>query len=551
MAVTAKLVSEHRGSTLQGVDDSRCSSGSENTSSPRSDSSGGSAGAPPPSPSSRPHSSFVFRSEAGDTGADADDPEPAPKRRTLITDSTGDLVLPRRRRRRQRRRRRPPHPPPLHISIRHTGQPTPVADVGLQVWRGACLACDWLLTQPDPPPDTLVLELGGGVGLVGVAAAALCRHVVLTDVHGGALSLAAANLAANAGLVRQLRQQRLLRDDVAAGATAAAAAGGCGGGVRVDVCQLDWFDFLAYGSGFVTVEDIVRALREGASADGGGGDGGGGGDQQLTTTAGEVEGELGGDGALTVTCGGGVARVLDALAAAEVLWLIAADTVYDTVLTEAFAKCAAALMSYHASVRRARFGADSSRALERGAADGDGDGAGCAGSGEGGGGSSGGSRRDGARLIVALEKRINFVLKDLAARAPAFEDFMSYVVVEPPTREGGSGGGGGGNGGGGGASLTGGVSGPAAAEGMPQPQRAAAAAAAAAAAGDDDGEEGDSGNGATAAAVTTAATATATAALGQQRPPLFRGRRLDVDAVPQVLQYERCNQLELWELTLL
>eukprot|EP00892_Ulva_mutabilis_P000937 jgi/Ulvmu1/10844/UM007_0018.1 len=117
---------------------------------------------------------------------------------------------------------------------------TPLPDVGCQVWPAALLLADWLLApgehtswsgaceQPQTPgtaasagahaPDTAVLkpeapppsprplrtvlELGGGVGLTAVVAAACGASVLLTDGLPSALRLARKNVAANAHLLQ-------------------------------------------------------------------------------------------------------------------------------------------------------------------------------------------------------------------------------------------------------------------------------------------------------------------------------------------------------------
>ncbi|EFJ46834.1 hypothetical protein VOLCADRAFT_105356 [Volvox carteri f. nagariensis] len=472
-------------------------------------------------------------------------------------------------------------------------------------------------------PGALVLELGGGVGLVGVAAAAVCRHAVITDVHQGALTLAAANVNDNAELIRELRRRRRQQqngrrrrrwrrrphgdeDSIVDGSSVdnvdkaddgrenekgrgrqGSGGGGGGGGsgaegpVLVDLCQMDWFDFLAYGSGGVSVEAIVRALRADAADS-----------PTMETTAAATavaaaaaanedhqkngvgwESALGAAGVLgdelgvRVACGGGVSKVLDAVATAESLCVVAADTLYDTVLTEAFVKCAAALMSYHRSVRlRPPVGLSqgpdqrfSNSASRRRKVDGSADGCGNIG---GIGDAGGGITERNPRLIVSLEKRINFVVKDLAAAAPAFDDFMSYVVSDPieiesvagnpPTgddahaghdeTDGGTGGGGTGAGSGAGGCRVGTEDG--------DNRRYDA--------GGSGVTDGGGGGDACARRVMNAVegslgfmSAERPSQHGEVRVPLFRGRRLDVSSVPQVLQYDRCEQLELWELTLL
>ena len=62
--------------------------------------------------------------------------------------------------------------------------------VGEQVWRGALLMADFILGSPGLfPPETRLLELGGGSGLTAIVAAAVVDRVVCSgktrDGSGG------------------------------------------------------------------------------------------------------------------------------------------------------------------------------------------------------------------------------------------------------------------------------------------------------------------------------------------------------------------------------
>ena len=52
--------------------------------------------------------------------------------------------------------------------------------VGLQVWRGALLLADYVLSYPDLFKDQTILELGSGVGLTGIVASYLAKQVICT-----------------------------------------------------------------------------------------------------------------------------------------------------------------------------------------------------------------------------------------------------------------------------------------------------------------------------------------------------------------------------------
>ena len=61
---------------------------------------------------------------------------------------------------------------------------TTLEEVGQQVWRGALLMVDYLLSRGSPRlHDCVVLELGAGTGLVSIVAASLAWHVFCTGGH--------------------------------------------------------------------------------------------------------------------------------------------------------------------------------------------------------------------------------------------------------------------------------------------------------------------------------------------------------------------------------
>ncbi|KND02709.1 uncharacterized protein SPPG_01792 [Spizellomyces punctatus DAOM BR117] len=77
---------------------------------------------------------------------------------------------------------------------------TPLSRVGLQVWSGALLLCDYILSQSDNifTPETIVLELGCGTGLVAAVAGRACGRVYATDLDSlGVLDLCCRNLELN------------------------------------------------------------------------------------------------------------------------------------------------------------------------------------------------------------------------------------------------------------------------------------------------------------------------------------------------------------------
>ena len=104
------------------------------------------------------------------------------------TDADGDLDPPRKR--------------TLTLLIEHA-RATPLAQVGLQVWRGALVVCDWLLDEDAKRPwrGATIAELGGGGGAASVLAAALGANVFCTDGCGAAVALADKNAVRNAAAI--------------------------------------------------------------------------------------------------------------------------------------------------------------------------------------------------------------------------------------------------------------------------------------------------------------------------------------------------------------
>ncbi|XP_076663641.1 methyltransferase-like protein 22 isoform X2 [Andrena cerasifolii] len=75
---------------------------------------------------------------------------------------------------------------------------TKLQHVGLQVWRGALLLADYILSNPDLFKDKTVLELGAGVGLTSIVASFLADKVICTDVDvEGILKLIRKNFVRN------------------------------------------------------------------------------------------------------------------------------------------------------------------------------------------------------------------------------------------------------------------------------------------------------------------------------------------------------------------
>ncbi|KAI4899471.1 hypothetical protein NFI96_018204 [Prochilodus magdalenae] len=82
------------------------------------------------------------------------------------------------------------------IKIEHT-MATPLEDVGKQIWRGAFLLSDFILSHPNLFRDATVLELGAGTGLTSIIMAHVAKTVYCTDVGEDLLSMCQRNVAVN------------------------------------------------------------------------------------------------------------------------------------------------------------------------------------------------------------------------------------------------------------------------------------------------------------------------------------------------------------------
>ncbi|XP_036446151.1 LOW QUALITY PROTEIN: methyltransferase-like protein 22 [Colossoma macropomum] len=82
------------------------------------------------------------------------------------------------------------------IRIEHT-MATPLEDVGKQIWRGAFLMSDFILSHPAVFREATVLELGAGTGLTSIIMAGVAKTVYCTDVGEDLLSMCQRNVALN------------------------------------------------------------------------------------------------------------------------------------------------------------------------------------------------------------------------------------------------------------------------------------------------------------------------------------------------------------------
>lgn len=82
------------------------------------------------------------------------------------------------------------------IKIEHT-MATPLEDVGKQVWRGAFLLADFILSEPTLFSGATVLELGAGTGVTSIVMSTIPKTVYCTDVGVDLLSMCERNVELN------------------------------------------------------------------------------------------------------------------------------------------------------------------------------------------------------------------------------------------------------------------------------------------------------------------------------------------------------------------
>ncbi len=113
-------------------------------------------------------------------------------KKSVVVDADGDLIVPRKGEDDQEEVEIF-----LELSLR-----TPLTGVGAQLWRGALFLSDYLLANPDILRGARVLEVGAGVGLTALVAAA-----VGCGAASGRKAVAATDLESNLALLsRNLRR---------------------------------------------------------------------------------------------------------------------------------------------------------------------------------------------------------------------------------------------------------------------------------------------------------------------------------------------------------
>lgn len=82
------------------------------------------------------------------------------------------------------------------LTIEHT-MATPLDDVGKQIWRGAFLLADFILSDPEQFAGATVLELGAGTGVTSIVMATAAKMVYSTDVGADLLRMCSRNVTEN------------------------------------------------------------------------------------------------------------------------------------------------------------------------------------------------------------------------------------------------------------------------------------------------------------------------------------------------------------------
>ncbi|XP_018425716.1 PREDICTED: methyltransferase-like protein 22 [Nanorana parkeri] len=88
------------------------------------------------------------------------------------------------------------------IKIEHT-MATPLEDVGKQIWHGAFLLADYILSQEDLFRGCTALELGAGTGFTSIIMSTVAKTVYCTDVGDDLLEMCERNMVLNRTFTEQ------------------------------------------------------------------------------------------------------------------------------------------------------------------------------------------------------------------------------------------------------------------------------------------------------------------------------------------------------------
>ncbi|XP_038065686.1 methyltransferase-like protein 22 [Patiria miniata] len=121
-----------------------------------------------------------------DDDDDGDDDDESVAMATV--DEDGDLVVVRKRR---------SHCELQNVIVINHSMATTLDSVGLQVWQGCLLLCDFLLTHREMFKGRVALEMGSGVGLASIVMATAASHVFATDTGTNVLEMCQRNIDHN------------------------------------------------------------------------------------------------------------------------------------------------------------------------------------------------------------------------------------------------------------------------------------------------------------------------------------------------------------------
>lgn len=274
---------------------------------------------------------------------------------------------------------------------------------------GSCLLCDLILSHPELFQNQTVVELGAGVGLSSILAACFAQHVIVTDSSHGALQLACHNVLQNSTLLSQqpLQQQHPQQQanhtplDPMVTQPQSKDRGKHQQQSSVHIKALDWlslFDTQLSSLSHAEVLELLNSCCDSVACT-----------SAHAATSTQQQSPI--SSSMLVQhpptqqhAGQQAAQPqqqiyiwtqedLHLLASAQI-WL-AADVVYNEMLTDAFMRTAYQLMTWQQQQAKVAAGA--------------------------------GGLHKKPRLFVAAEKRYNFTYRDLDARASAFEHFMTYI----------------------------------------------------------------------------------------------------------------------------
>lgn len=79
---------------------------------------------------------------------------------------------------------------------------TTLDDVGLQVWPAALTMADFLLSKHENFRNSVLLEIGGGVGLCGIVASLVAKKIICSDYKQQIVDVMESNFLKNSALLR-------------------------------------------------------------------------------------------------------------------------------------------------------------------------------------------------------------------------------------------------------------------------------------------------------------------------------------------------------------